>query len=138
MVITKHIRLSTKGHGDIVDITTDVAEAVEKANLENGIATVFVPGSTGALTTIEYESGMLHDLLELFEKLIPSDRRYHHDDTWGDANGFSHLRSALFGTSFTVPFSGKRLLLGTYQQIVFLDFDNHPRQRELVVQIVGE
>ena len=138
MVITKHIRLSTKGHGDIVDITRQVGEAIEESEVTSGTATVFCPGSTGALTTIEYEPGLLKDLPELFEKLIPSNRRYHHDDTWGDGNGDAHLKSALFGTSFTVPFSDKRMMLGTWQQIVFLDFDNRSRQRELVVQIIGE
>jgi secondary thiamine-phosphate synthase enzyme len=138
MVKTDHILISTKGHGDIVNITRQVREAIEDSNMNAGIATVFVPGSTGALTTIEYEPGLLEDLPELFEKLVPSDRKYHHDDTWGDGNGNSHLRSALFGTSFTVPFHNKQMMLGTWQQIVFLDFDNRERRRELVVQIIGE
>lgn len=138
MVVTGHIRLSTKGHGDVIDITREVGEVIRESTVTSGIATVFCPGSTGALTTIEYEPGLLKDMPELFEKLVPSNRRYHHDDTWGDGNGDAHLKSALFGPSFTVPFSDKRMLLGTWQQIVFLDFDNRSRQRELVVQIVGE
>jgi secondary thiamine-phosphate synthase enzyme len=137
MVETGHISLSTKGDGDVVDITREVGEVIRESTVTSGIATVFVPGSTGALTTIEYEPGLLKDMPELFEKLIPSNRRYHHDDTWGDGNGHAHLRSALFGTSFAVPFSNRQLMLGTWQQIVFLDFDNRPRKRELVVQIVG-
>ncbi len=138
MVVTEHIELSTKGNGDVIDITREVAKAIQDAELQSGTATVFCPGSTGALTTIEYESGLLKDMPELFQKLIPGGVRYHHDDTWGDGNGHAHLRSALFGPSFTVPFIQKRMTLGTWQQIVFLDFDNRPRRRELVVQMIGE
>ena len=138
MVVTDHIQISTKGIGDIIDITREVVQAIHDADIQSGTATVFCPGSTGALTTIEYEPGLLKDMPELFEKLIPSGVRYHHDDTWGDGNSHAHLRSALFGPSFTVPFVKKRMTLGTWQQIVFLDFDNRPRRRELVVQMIGE
>ena len=137
MVVTKHIHLSTKGHGDVIDITREVGEVIRESEVTSGIATVFCPGSTGALTTIEYEPGLLKDMPELFEKLVPSNRRYHHDDTWGDGNGDAHLKSALFGPSFTVPFSDKRMLLGTWQQIVFVDFDNKKRRRRLILQAIG-
>jgi len=100
--------------------------------------TVFVSGSTAALTTIEFESGLVQDLKEFVEKLTPSDRRYHHDDRWGDDNGFSHLRAALFGPSLAIPIENGQPVLGTWQQIVLLDFDNRPRTREIMVQLMGE
>ena len=137
-VSTQRIHLRTKGHTDIVDITGSVAEALNKSELHNGILTVFVPGSTGGVTTIEYEPGLLKDLPEAFEKLAPTGIRYHHDDTWGDGNGYAHVRAALMGASFTVPFTEGRMILGTWQQIVFLDFDTRSRSRRLVVQVMGE
>jgi len=138
MVITKTIAVSTVGAGGIVDITELVADAVRAGEVSSGTATVFVSGSTGGLTTIEYEPGLLSDLPEVMEKLIPSDRMYKHDQTWHDGNGFSHLRAALVGPDITIPFVSKRLTLGTWQQIVFLEFDNRARRRELIVQIMGE
>ncbi len=132
------IEKETRGFTDILDITDDVRHLLAKSGLENGSVLLFVPGSTGGLTTIEYEPGLLEDLPELFEKLIPSNRPYHHDKTWGDGNGFSHLRASLLGPSLNVPFSHGRLTLGTWQQIIFIDFDNRPRHRHLVVQIIGE
>ncbi|MDD4052835.1 MAG: secondary thiamine-phosphate synthase enzyme YjbQ [candidate division Zixibacteria bacterium] len=138
MVITKTIAVSTAGAGGIVDITDLVAEAVRAEDVSSGTATVFVTGSTGGLTTIEYEPGLLSDLPEVMERLIPSDVHYKHDQTWHDGNGFSHLRAALVGPDITIPFVSKRLTLGTWQQIVFLEFDNHARRRELIVQIMGE
>ncbi len=138
MVITKEIKLNSRGHGDIIDITPQLCEAVDSTDLSDGTVTVFVPGSTGGLTTIEYEPGLLKDLPEFFEKLIPSGRSYHHDETWHDGNGFSHLRSALIGPDITIPFVSGRLTLGTWQQVVFLEFDNRGRNRTLVVQIIGE
>ena len=128
----------TKGHCDIIDITAKVQEQLERQKVRRGLATLFVSGSTASLTTIEYESGVLEDLKELLEKLIPSDRKYRHDDRWGDDNGFSHLRASLLGPSLQIPIDGGRLLLGTWQQIVLLDFDNRPRTREIVLQIMGE
>ncbi len=128
----------TEGYCDIIDITPKVDELVQKEKIKNGLATVFVSGSTAALTTIEFEPGLVKDLKELLEKLIPSGKRYHHDDRWGDDNGFSHLRSSLFGPSLQIPIEGGRLLLGTWQQIVLVDFDNRPRSREIVVQLMGE
>ncbi len=138
MVVTESITLATKGAGDIVDITDRVADAVRTSGMTSGSVTVFVPGSTGGLTTIEYEPGLLADWPELMETLVPSDRTYRHDQTWHDGNGFSHLRAALIGPDITIPFTAGRLLLGTWQQVVFLEFDNRGRQRELAVQIMGE
>ena len=135
---TATIRAKTQGHCDIIDITAKVKDELERHDIRRGLATLFVSGSTASLTTIEYESGVLQDLKELLEKLIPSDRRYHHDDRWGDDNGYSHLRASLLGPSLQVPIDGGRLLLGTWQQIVLLDFDNRPRTREIVLQLVGE
>jgi secondary thiamine-phosphate synthase enzyme len=122
----------------VVDITPQVAQALEQSGLRDGLATVFISGSTGGITTLEFEPGLRRDLPEIMDKLIPAGQRYHHDDTWHDGNGHAHLRSALVGTSFTAPFVSGRLTLGTWQQIVFLDFDNRPRQREILVQLMGE
>lgn len=135
---TKRFTAKAQGFCDVIDITSRVEEQVQREKIQRGLAAVFVSGSTAALTTIEYEPGLIQDLKELVEKLVPSDRRYHHDDRWGDDNGFSHLRASLFGPSLQVPIENGRLLLGTWQQIVLLDFDNRPRTREIVVQIMGE
>lgn len=138
MIATHQIKLFTSGPGDIVDITTELGRAVTESGLTAGTVTAFVPGSTAGLTTIEYEPGLLRDLPQLLEKLVPSDQTYHHDETWHDGNGFSHLRSAMIGPDITVPFAAGRLLLGTWQQVVFLEFDNRPRHRNIIVQIMGE
>ena len=137
-IYTKTFSQKTSGFCDIIDITAKVREQIEKEKIEQGLVTVFVSGSTAALTTIEYESGLVQDLKEFVEKLIPSDKRYHHDDRWGDDNGFSHLRAALFGPSLAIPIANGRPMLGTWQQIVLLDFDNRPRTREIIVQLMGE
>ena len=137
-VLTDHINLSTRGNGDMVDITGAVGRVVDNSSMKNGIVTLFSPSATSALTTIEYEPGLLGDLPDLMEKLIPSDVAYKHDQTWHDGNGFSHLRSALIGPDITIPFVAGKLTLGTWQQVVFLDFDNRRRKRELIVQIMGE
>ena len=137
-IITDTITLSTKGHTDICDITVKAQEVVHKHGLKEGQITLFVPGSTGALTTVEYEPGLLKDLPEAFERMAPTGRRYHHDATWGDGNGYAHVRASLLGPSLVVPFSGGKLLLGTWQQIIFVDFDNRPRQRNIVAQVTGE
>jgi secondary thiamine-phosphate synthase enzyme len=136
-VITESISFSTKGFNDIKDITPSVREKLRSSNLKSGIITIFVPGSTGGLTTMEYEPGLIKDISDLLEKIIPSNIPYAHDKTWGDGNGFSHLRASLIGPSLTVPFSNGELLLGTWQQIIFIDFDNRPRSRKLVIQIIG-
>ncbi len=137
-VQTKKLVEKTQGFCDIIDITAKVQEQIQKEEVRNGLATLFVSGSTAALTTIEYEPGLVQDLKELLDKLIPSNRKYHHDDRWGDDNGFSHLRASLFGPSLQIPVESGRLLLGTWQQIVLVDFDNRPRTREIVIQIMGE
>lgn len=137
-VITKEIAVATRGNTDIIDITKDASALLHDSGVKNGTMTLFVPGSTGGLTTIEYEPGLLKDLPEVFEDIAPAERRYHHDDTWGDGNGHSHVRAALLGASLTVPFVQGRLTLGTWQQIVLIDFDNRSRQRHIVVQIMGE
>ena len=131
------LSFSTKGEGDIIDITARVQKALDKVKLKDGIVTCFMPGSTAALTTIEYEPGLKKDLPTLMEKLIPKREKYHHNATWSDGNGFSHLRHALIGASLTVPFNEGKLLLGTWQQIVFLEFDNTSRQRKVVLQFLG-
>jgi secondary thiamine-phosphate synthase enzyme len=137
-VITDFVETSTKGHTDIVDVTSQIREVLEGSGLREGQLTVFVSGSTAAVTTIEYEPGLLRDLPEALEKMAPTGKRYHHDATWGDGNGYAHVRSALVGASFTVPFKEGRLLLGTWQQIVLMDFDNRSRHRKIVVQLMGE
>lgn len=138
MVRTERVRVQTAGFADIVDITREVTEAVQRAGLRNGIVTVFVAGSTAGVTTVEYEDGLVRDLQEAFERMAPSDRPYHHDRRWGDGNGFSHVRASLLGPSLTVPVENGRLTLGTWQQIVLVDFDNRSRRRELVIQLMGE
>lgn len=134
---TLYIEFSTQGHTDVIDITSRLQQLVSSNSWVEGQLLVFVPGSTGALTTIEYEPGLLKDLPELFEKLIPSNKPYHHDHTWHDGNGYAHLRAALLKPHLIIPFAEGKLLLGTWQQVVFIDFDNRPRHRRLVVQIAG-
>ncbi|MFQ6058317.1 MAG: secondary thiamine-phosphate synthase enzyme YjbQ [Anaerolineae bacterium] len=138
MVITERISLQTKGHCDILDITRQVAEKVRGSRVTDGTVTIFSSSSTSALTTIEFESGALWDLQRLFDRVAPTDIDYRHNLRWGDMNGHAHVRAALLGPSLTVPFVKGRLTLGTWQQIVFVDFDNRPRSRELVLQIMGE
>jgi len=138
MVVTESIRFSTQGNGEVVDITQQVADKVADSELSGGTVTVFSPSATSSLTTIEYESGVVVDLQALFDRLVPQDIEYRHNLRWGDGNGHSHVRAALFGPSLTVPFVNKRLTLGTWQQIVFLDFDVRPHDRELILQLIGE
>jgi secondary thiamine-phosphate synthase enzyme len=135
---TKKITESTAGFCDVIDITPKLKKQIQSAKIRAGTATLFVSGSTAALTTIEHEPGLVQDLKEFIEKYIPSDRRYHHDDRWGDDNGFSHLRASLFGPSLAIPIAAGSLSLGTWQQVVLLDFDNRPRTREIIVQLIGE
>jgi secondary thiamine-phosphate synthase enzyme len=137
-LFTERLTFDTQGFCDIVDITKQFCQTVESSSVLYGAATLFVVGSTAALTTIEFEPGLREDLKELVEKLIPSDRRYHHDDRWGDDNGFSHLRASLFGPSLSVPIERGLPALGTWQQVVLLDFDNRARTREIIVQILGD
>lgn len=138
MVISEQIELETRGHSDMLDISGEVAAKVRESKVRSGIVTVFCPGSTSALTTIEYEAGALADLKRLFDETIPAERDYAHNRRWGDGNGHSHVRAALLGPSLTVPFVDGELQLGTWQQIILVDFDNRPRNRRLVVQILGE
>ena len=138
MIIQKKISLATRGFNHIIDITAELRDLHRGTGLTDGYILVFVPGSTGGLTTIEYEPGLLKDIPEMFEKIAPVNGRYHHDETWHDGNGYAHLRSALTGPSIMIPFEKGMLQLGTWQQVVFIDFDNRPRQRNLHVQISGE
>ncbi len=138
MIETKSIVFNTEAEMDAVDVTKDVADLLADLPITNGIVTVFCPGSTGALTTMEFEPGLVKDMQELFEKLAPRDHYYHHEERWHDNNGHSHVRASLIGASVTIPFREKRLMLGTWQQIVFYDFDVRARERELIVQIMGE
>ena len=137
-VVSLSIKFQTKGNADVIDITDDVSQAVRKSSLSDGTITIFCSSSTSALTTIEYESGCISDLKRLFNEIVDPNRDYAHNARWGDGNGHSHVRAALLGASFSVPFVDKSLTLGTWQQIVYLDFDNRPRQRSLVLQLIGE
>jgi secondary thiamine-phosphate synthase enzyme len=134
------ITLSTRtnGNGDTIDLTADLAAAVRESGLASGVATLFVPGSTAGLTTIEYEPGAVQDLNEVFEGIAPRNRDWRHHLRWGDRNGHSHVRAALLGPSLSVPFIEGDLTLGTWQQVALVDFDDRPRRREIVVQLVGE
>ncbi len=138
MIDHKKFSLKTKGFGDVIDITHEVTQEVASSKVSSGIATVFVPGSTAGITTIEYESGAVSDFKKAIERLAPVDMHYDHDARWGDGNGFSHVRAALMGASLTVPIIDGQLQLGTWQQIVLCDFDNRSRSREVLVQILGE
>ena len=137
-VVTGHIPVKSRGETDIIDLTEDVEKAVKESGLTSGIATIFVPGATGALTTIEYELGLLHDLPAALERIAPRSVSYEHERRWHDGNGHSHVRASLLGPSLTVPFHDRQLILGTWQQIIFIELDTHARTRDLVVQILGE
>lgn len=132
------ISFNTRGNTDVLDITDQVAACLAEAGLQNGIVALFCPSSTSALTTLEYEPGAIKDLKRLLDEIIPADRPYAHHAAWNDYNGHSHIRSALLGPSLVVPFVDGRLTLGTWQQIIYLDFDIRPRNRELMVQVIGE
>jgi len=138
MIIQIKLELNTKGFNDIVDITPHIQNKVSDSKIKDGYVLVFVPGATGGLTTIEYEPGLLQDLPELMEKIAPMNKSYSHDKTWHDGNGYAHLRSALIGPDITIPIQNNKLVLGTWQQVVFLDFDNRARKRSLHLQISGE
>ncbi len=138
MVVSKKLSLQTRGNGDTHDITGAVERAVRESGLASGTVTLFCPSSTTGLTTIEFEPGAVSDLKRLFDEIVPADREYRHNERWGDGNGHSHVRAALLGASLTVPFVGQKLMLGTWQQIIYVDFDTRPRSREIVLQIMGE
>lgn len=137
MLFSDTIEINTKGFSDTIDITDKVKTIVEMSRIDNGLVTVFCNGSTGTVTTIEYESGVINDLQRVLEKIAPSNVPYEHDKRWGDGNGFSHVRAALMKPSLSIPLIDKKLTLGTWQQIVFIDFDNRARHRTIVVQIMG-
>lgn len=137
-VLTEHISVKTKGEVDIIDLTDKIEGTIENSGLSKGIVTIFVPGSTGALTTIEYEPGLLQDFPATLERIAGRDISYEHEKRWHDGNGHSHVRASLLGPSLTVPFNDAKLILGTWQQIVFIELDVRSRERNLVLQIIGE
>ena len=137
MIATRYLEFETHS-GEVLDITDEVQEALEKTSLKTGVVTVFVTGATAAVTTIEFEDGLVADLGDALQRIAPVEIDYAHNERWHDGNGHSHIRASLLGPSLTVPFCEGRLMLGTWQQIVFLELDNRPRQRKVVVQIMGE
>jgi secondary thiamine-phosphate synthase enzyme len=138
MVISKTIQISTEGNSDIIDITPRVSNIIKESAVNSGIVTIFISGSTAGISTIEYEEGVIDDFKTMLERTVPRNFTYRHDSKWGDGNGFSHVRASLLGPSLVVPFSNKKMLLGTWQQIVVIDFDNRPRSRDIILQIMGE
>ncbi len=137
MIVTRYLEFQTSV-GDVVDVTEDVSKAVRESSLVNGAAVIFVPGATGAVTTIEFEPGLVEDIKKSLARLAPIGIDYAHDQRWGDGNGYSHIRASLLGPSLTVPFSERELMLGMWQQIVFSEMDNRPRKRRIIIQIMGE
>ena len=137
MIVTRYLEFETQS-GEVLDITDEVQGALQSTSLQAGVVIVFIQGSTGAITTIEFEDGLVADLAEALKRLAPREIDYAHNERWHDGNGHSHIRAALLGPSLTVPFVEGRLTLGTWQQIVFLELDNRPRQRKVIVQILGE
>ncbi len=137
-IITKRINVSSKGNTDIIDLTSQAVQILQQSGLKEGQMTVFAPGATAAVSTVEYEPGLLKDIPEMLDKIAPQGPPYHHDQTWHDGNGHSHLRATLMGPSMTIPFENGALILGTWQQIILLDFDNRQRQRSIVCQLIGE
>ncbi|MEQ8187036.1 MAG: secondary thiamine-phosphate synthase enzyme YjbQ [Candidatus Eremiobacterota bacterium] len=137
-VETREITFITKGNCDVLDVTSQISEEIKQSGVNNGIVTIFVPGSTGGLSTIEYESGLVSDIKEAMERIAPQGIEYKHNLKWKDGNGHSHIRASIVGPSITIPFTKKKMLLGTWQQIIFLDFDNCSRNRRLILQIIGE
>jgi secondary thiamine-phosphate synthase enzyme len=136
-IVTSEFQLETTGRTDIIDISGEAQEKVLQSGVQDGTIILFISGSTAALTTIEFESGVVNDLRQAVERIVPQDIPYEHDRRWGDGNGYSHVRAALLGPSLSIPVKGGRLLLGTWQQIVLLDFDNRPRDRRITVQVMG-
>jgi secondary thiamine-phosphate synthase enzyme len=137
-IVHGRISINTKGNGDFINISSQLLNILKDSDLQNGIMTVFVSGSTAGISTFEYEPGLIRDMKEFYDKVAPSNVHYHHDETWGDANGFSHVRATLTGPSMTIPFEKGKLLLGTWQQVVLVEFDNRPRKRDVVAQLMGE
>jgi len=137
-VTSKTIRISTQGNCDMIDITAEIDREISNSNINNGTATIFISGSTAGITTIEYENGLISDFKDMWKRNVPLDLTYQHDRRWGDGNGHSHVRASLQGPSLVVPFASKKMTLGTWQQIVVVDFDNRPRDREIILQLLGE
>ena len=137
-VATKMIQIQSKGETDIINITERVSAAIKESNIKNGIVTVFVSGSTAAVTTIEYEPGLVYDFPEMLSRVAPKDIQYKHDNTWHDGNGHSHVRASLIGPSLTVPVVHGKMSLGTWQQLVFLELDTRSRNRNIILQLIGE
>lgn len=137
-IYSGQVEIRTKGFTDIINITNEVHHFISKNDCLEGQLLVFIDGSTAAVSSIEYEPGLLQDLPELLEQYIPEGKRYHHDDTWHDGNGYAHLRSTLIGTSMTIPVINGRVVLGTWQQIILIDFDNKPRMRKVILQFTGK
>ncbi len=137
-IVTKRIHLNTQGNGDTINVTTDIVREVNNSGINSGTVTIFIPGSTAGICAVEYEPGLISDIKAMWERLVPSSIEYEHNKAWGDGNGYSHVRSSLLGPSITIPFVNKRMTLGTWQQIVMVDFDNRPRSREIILQIMGE
>ena len=138
MIRTTDVTVATKGHCDIHDLTSSLGEAIRGSGLREGQVLVFIPGATAGVTTVEFEPGLVRDLREFFDEILPEQRDYHHHATWGDDNGASHLRAALLKPSLTIPFRDAKPLLGTWQQVVLVDFDTRPRRRKVVFQVTGE
>jgi len=134
---TLKLNIETKGFTEIIDVTDRINKLIHESGISEGNALIFVPGATAGITTIEYEPGLLSDYPEVMEKIAPASGKYHHDETWHDGNGYAHIRSAIQGTSLTIPFLDKKLLLGTWQQIILVDYDNRPRNRNLIIQLTG-
>ena len=137
-VVTEDITLQSRGNCHVIDVTSEVARHVEKSGIDNGIVTLFIVGSTAGITTIEHEPNLISDFKDMWDRVIPQNISYEHNKTWGDGNGHSHVRASTLGASLTVPFVKKRLTLGTWQQIMLVDFDNRPRSRKIAIQILGE
>ena len=138
MIVTKKISLQTQGQCDIIDITHQVEQQLAETRLNNGIVTLFVTGSTAGITTTEFEPGLVADFKSMWERVAPQNITYDHNRRWGDGNGHSHVRASLLGASLVIPFNDNKLALGTWQQIVLVDFDNRPRTRQIVLQVMGE
>ena len=137
-VVSDTIKLQTKGEGDMIDVTSQLSNIVKESKIKNGAVTIFVSGSTAAVTTIEYESGLIHDFPEMLSRIVPKDLEYEHDNTWHDGNGHSHIRSSLIGPNITIPIIDGKLTLGTWQQVVLLEMDTRSRNRTVILQIMGQ
>ena len=138
MIKSFKIKVNTQGYCDVKDLTREASRLIVESRVQEGQVTFFIPGSTAGLTTVEYEPGLVKDLEVFYDKIIPQDQTYHHEETWHDGNGFSHVRASLLKPSLTVPVMEGRMTLGTWQQVILVDFDNRPRQREVILQVMGE